>query len=131
MRSRDFKAQKGGGLAIVAVKQEVGKGQARDISEVDPGGSDGGASGVLVEQPKPKGLIKSVEASGVVAAEGGGWKARADHAPDENIVEWEARLPDWKARILEDGGKLVKRGSIIGGSNLCDESWQVLQAVRV
>ena len=40
MRSHEFKAKKGGGFAIVAVKQEGGKGQASDISESDPVGTE-------------------------------------------------------------------------------------------
>ena len=103
MRSHEFKAKKGGGLEIVEAKHKTGKGQASDMSEIDPEGievakktapeaevhrcpTNTDRASVRVEQSKPEarpaGLIKTLEASGIEATKGGGWNVKPKHTTD-------------------------------------------------
>ena len=72
------------------------------IKTLGASGMEGGeTSGESDGQPKPAGLIKSLEANGFEAAEGGGWKARVDHAPSESADEWKAKIPGWKSQVVD------------------------------
>ena len=103
MRSHEFKAKKGGGLEIVEAKHKTGKGQASDMSEIDPEGievakktapeaevhrcpTNTDRTSVRVEHSKPEarpaGLIKTLEASGIEATKGGGWNVKPKHTTD-------------------------------------------------
>ena len=103
MRSHEFKAKKGGGLEIVEAKNKTGKGQASDMSEIDPEGievakktapeaevhrcpTNTDRASVRVERSKPEarpaGLIKTLEASGIEATKGGGWNVKPKHTTD-------------------------------------------------
>ena len=103
MRSHEFKAKKGGGLEIVEAKHKTGKGQASDMSEIDPKGievakktapeaevhrcpTNTDCASVRVEHCKPEarpaGLIKTLEASGIEATKGGGWNVKPKHTTD-------------------------------------------------
>ena len=103
MRSHEFKAKKGGGLEIVEAKNKTGKGQASDMSEIDPEGievakktapeaevhrcpTNTDCASVRVEHSKPEarpaGLIKTLEASGIEATKGGGWNVKPKHTTD-------------------------------------------------
>ena len=103
MRSHEFKAKKGGGLEIVEAKHKTGKGQASDMSEIDPKGievakktapeaevhrcpTNTDSESVREEQSEPEarpaGLIKTLEASGIEATKGGGWNVKPKHTTD-------------------------------------------------
>ena len=78
------------------------------MSQFDPVGTEVAKKVALQEdmasrgeggQPKPAGLIKTRGASGIEAAEGGGWKTKVDHAPGESADYWKARILGWKNQV--------------------------------
>ena len=95
MRNLEFKAKKGGGLAIVAVKQEIGKGQATDIREFDPLG---------------------IEVANKVALQGD--KASRGGIAAEGVGVTEASLPE---AVLKDKINAVALGTSAKGKGTCKE----------
>ena len=59
----------------------------------------GDASGEVDGQPKPAGLMKTLEASGIETAKGGGWKTNVDHASGGSAHYWKARILGWKSQV--------------------------------